>query len=128
MKELLLQSLVYLSPVVLAFIAWLAKKSVDLISANVHNARVKGILIRLDYAVFDVVQAVEQIYGDGKLTSEQKKAKAMELLKSYIGLKGLGELTKILGIGAGDVEGVLSTKVEATVNALTSQPQSAPKA
>lgn len=127
--ELGLKVLEILSPLLLAALTWLAAKVAQLISAKVKNEYLRGVLVRLDDAVLAAVREVHQVTvealkaanADGKLTPEEKaqvKAKAIEAVKSHLGMKGLGELAKVLGLGGDAVEKMLSTRVEAAVHDL----------
>ena len=124
-----LKVLEILSPVLLAALTWAAAKLAQLIRAKVQNEYLKGVLVRLDDAVFTAVKdlqqsVVEQIKAasaDGKITDEEKKEikeKAMAAVKSHIGTKGLAEAAKVLGLEGGALEGLLSSKVEAAVHDL----------
>lgn len=124
-----LKVLEILSPVLLAALTWAAAKLAQLIRAKVQNEYLKGVLVRLDDAVFTAVKdlqqsVVEQIKAasaDGKITDEEKrqiKEKAMAAVKSHLGTRGLAEAAKILGLEGGALEGLLSSKVEAAVHDL----------
>src|SRR5690606_3248430 len=102
-----LKVLEILSPVLLAAITWAAAKLAQLIRAKVGNEYLKGVLVRLDDAVFtavkdlqqSVVEEIKLASADGKITDEEKrriKDKALATVKSHIGAKGLAELAKIL--------------------------------
>ncbi len=116
-----------LQPVLLAGLTLLSGWAAKLIAAKVRMEYLRGVLIRLDDAVLSAVKEVSQTYvdalksgrADGTLTDEEsKKAKdlALSSAKSYLGMKGLSELAKVLGLGSGEVESLLSSKIEATVH------------
>ncbi len=124
-----LKVLEILSPVLLAALTWAAAKLAQLIRAKVQNEYLKGVLVRLDDAVFTAVKdmqqtVVEQIKAasaDGKITDDEKKQikeKALAAVKSHLGTKGLAEAAAILGLGGSAFEGLLSSKVEAAVHDL----------
>lgn len=124
-----LKVLEILSPVVLAVLTWAAAKLAQLIRAKVQNEYLKGVLVRLDDAVFTAVKDLQQSVVDeikaasvdGKITEEEKrriKEKAISAVKSHLGTKGLAEVAKILGLEGGALEGLLSSKVEAAVHDL----------
>ncbi len=124
-----LKVLEILSPVLLAALTWAAAKLAQLIRAKVQNEYLKGVLVRLDDAVFTAVKdmqqtVVEQIKAasaDGKITDDEKKQikeKALAAVKSHLGTKGLAEAAAILGLGGSALEGLLSSKVEAAVHDL----------
>jgi hypothetical protein len=124
-----LKVLEILSPLLLAALTWAAAKLAQLIRAKVQNEYLKGVLVRLDDAVFTAVKdmqqtVVEQIKAasaDGKITDDEKKQikdKALAAVKSHLGTKGLAEAAAILGLGGSALEGLLSSKVEAAVHDL----------
>mgnify|MGYP001577004250 FL=1 len=124
-----LKVLEILSPLLLAALTWAAAKLAQLIRAKVQNEYLKGVLVRVDDAVFTAVKnlqqtVVEQIKAasaDGKITDDEKKQikdKALAAVKSHLGTKGLAEAAAVLGLGGGALEGLLSSKVEAAVHDL----------
>lgn len=124
-----LKVLEILSPLLLAALTWAAAKLAQLIRAKVQNEYLKGVLVRLDDAVFTAVKdlqqtVVEQIKvasADGKITDDEKKQikdRALAAVKSHLGAKGLAEAAGILGLGGAALEGLLSSKVEAAVHDL----------
>jgi hypothetical protein len=119
----------YASPVILAILAWLSTKLAQLIGAKVKNEYLRGVLARLDDAVFAAVRDVHQVLveelkaasADGRLTPEERaraKKMAIDKARSYLGTKGLAELCKVLGLDAEGIENLLGTRVEATVHDL----------
>ena len=124
-----LKVLEILSPLLLAALTWAAAKLAQLIRAKVQNEYLKGVLVRVDDAVFTAVKdlqqtVVEQIKAasaDGKITDDEKKQikdKALAAVKSHLGTKGLAEAASVLGLGGGALEGLLSSKVESAVHDL----------
>ena len=118
-----------LSPVLLAALTWVAAKVAQLISAKVKHEWLRGVLIRLDDAVLNATREVQQVVvneikagrADGKLTAEERaqvKARAIESIRSHLGMKGLTELARVLGLEDGCLEKLLSTRVEAAVHDL----------
>lgn len=127
--ELGLKVLQVLSPILLAALTWVAAKIAQYIQAKVKNEYLRGVLVRLDDAVLAAVREVQQVTveaiksasADGKLTAEERagvKQAALNSVKSHLGMKGLGELAKVLGLDGGAVERLLSTRVEAAVHDL----------
>lgn len=129
-SEIVFSLIEILTPILVAGLtllsAWLAK----LITAKVKGEYLRGVLVRLDEAVFTAVKSVAQTYADtlksaredGKLEPAERqeaKRRALNALKSYLGTKGIGELGKILGLAsAKQVEEYLAGKVEAAVHDL----------
>ena len=118
-----------LSPVLVAGLSWLSVKAAQLISAKVKNEYLRGVLVRIDDAVLVAVREVEQVTvdalkeanADGQLTAEERakvKQAALDTVKSHLGLKGLAELAKVLGLEGGAIEKLLSSRVEAAVHDL----------
>lgn len=123
------QALVALSPIVLAVLGWLSAEAARLINAKVKDARVRGVLLRLDDAVFTAVRETEQVMvgalklasADGKLTQEEGdavKREALRKLRLYMGAKGAGDLAKVMGLDTVTLEKFLSARLEACVQAL----------
>lgn len=120
-----------LSPVLLAGLSWLSVKAAQLISANVKNEYLRGVLVRLDDAVVAAVREVQQVTvdalkaasADGQLTPDERakvKQAAIDSVKSHLGTKGIGEIASILGLEDGAIDKLLSTRVEAAVHDLKS--------
>ena len=118
-----------LSPVLVAVLTWVAAKAAQLISAKVKHEWLRGVLIRLDDAVLNAVREVQQAVvneikagrADGKLTDEERarvKARAIDSIRSHLGVKGLEELARVLGIEDRSLQKLLSTRVEAAVHDL----------
>ncbi len=118
-----------LQPVLIAGLTLLSGWTLKLIAAKVRMEYLRGVLIRLDDAVLSAVKEVSQTYvdalkngrADGTLTDEEsRKAKELALAsaKSYLGMKGLSELARVLGLGSGEAQSLLSSKIEAAVHDL----------
>jgi hypothetical protein len=118
-----------LSPVVLAALTWLAARVNALIRARVQNEYLRGVLLRLDDAVFAAVRELHQVVvegmksasADGRLTPEQKlqiKARAIATIKSHLSPRGLKEAAEVFGLRTDMLDQVLSTRVEAAVHDL----------
>jgi hypothetical protein len=116
-----------LAPIVVAGLTWLSAKLAQLIQAKVKNEYLRGMLVRLDEAVFTavkdlqqtVVDAIKAATADGKITEVEKqriKQAAIDNVKSHLGTKGLAELGQILGLTITSVEGLIASKVEAAVH------------
>ncbi len=116
-----------LAPIVVAGLTWLSAKLAQLIQAKVKNEYLRGMLVRLDEAVFTavkdlqqtVVDAIKAATADGKITEIEKqriKQAAIDNVKSHLGTKGLAELGQILGLTITSVEGLIASKVEAAVH------------
>jgi hypothetical protein len=134
-----LKVLEILSPVLLAALTWAAAKLAQLIRAKVQNEYLKGVLVRLDDAVFtsvkdiqqSVVEQIKDASADGKITDDEKKRikeKALANVKSHLGTKGLAEVAGILGLEGGALDGLLSSRVEAAVHDLRRAAASVPSA
>ena len=116
----------FLYPALLALLGWVAQKLRKFIDAKAMHEYVKGILLRLNDAVWAAVRDVQQTFvdkikegrADGKLTEDEialAKAMAISKIKSYLGLKGAGVLMKVLGLDGKAFEEFLGSKVEAAV-------------
>lgn len=119
LTDILLQCVYALISLVLFFV-------MRVINHSVKNEKVKGALFRLSEAVVEVVKRLSQQIAedykrankDGVLTDDEKayiKARAMTLVKEYIGPKGVAELLKILGLDSKGFESVVSTKIESAI-------------
>jgi hypothetical protein len=125
-EDIGLKALEILSPILLAALAWLASKAAALITAKVQNEYLRGVLVRVDDAVYAAVRELQQVTveaikaasADGTLTPEERekvKQAALDSVKSHLGMKGLVELARVLGLSDGAVEKLLSTRIEAAV-------------
>ena len=124
-----LRALEFLSPLLLTALTWLMAKAAQLIAAHLKNAYLRGVLLRLDDAILVSIKEVSQTTvdaikagsADGTLSDADKarvKQAALDSVKSHLGMKGLLELAKILGLDDGALEKVLSTRIEAGVHDL----------
>jgi hypothetical protein len=115
------KALVAFGSAALAVLTWALKQLADYVAAKVKNAKWAGMISRVDDLGIRVVREVEATYvaelelanKDGVITAEEKagaKAKALEVLKSYLGAKGLGELAKLLG--ADSIDSFLAASIE----------------
>lgn len=126
MNENLTTILFALLPVLVVVVGVVLGLAGKWIAANVKNATVKGILLRLDDVVYTVVKEINQTVvdsarlPDGSLApdaAEKAKAAALAKVKSYLGLEGLKLLGKIFGFGAGEsTDSVILSKIEAAVH------------
>lgn len=118
-----------LMPVFLAGLAWLGVKLSSWISSQTENALVENALLRVQHLAFTVVKDLSQTVADaykaaaadGKLTKDEAKAikrTAVGTLKSYLGKKGLKELTAATGLEGGALDDFLGSTVESAVHDL----------
>ncbi|WP_233104165.1 hypothetical protein [Haliangium ochraceum] len=128
-SDIALTTLQFVSPVLLAALAWLSAKAASLIQGKVSNEYLRGVLVRLDEAVTTAVKDLQQTVvdeikrasADGKLTSEEKKRikqSAIDHVKSYLGPKGVRILAEVLGLDDDGLGGFLAARVEAAVHDL----------
>lgn len=121
-----------LSPVVLAVVTWVAAKLAQLINARVKNEYLRGVLVRLDDAVLSVVREINQVTVeaikstsvDGRLppgARETIKTAALNAVKAHLGVKGVAEVARVLGLDGPAVDRLIGTRIEATVNDLKMQ-------
>jgi predicted XRE-type DNA-binding protein len=118
-----------LSPLLLPMLGWVVARLAQLITARVDNEYLRGVLLRLDDAVFAAVRELQQIVvddlkstsTDGRLTQADKariKQDALLTIRSHLGTNGLKEVATILGLDNGEVNKLISTKIEAAVHDL----------
>lgn len=109
------------------------------IKAHTRNLRVQGMLLRLDDAVFNAVEAVEQVTvaslvasaKDGRLSSNGAaiaKEAALSTIKQHLGPQGIAELQAILGVHPDSLDSFLGTRVEARVLKMPETVASKPEA
>ena len=121
-----------LSPVLLAAMTWVAAKLAQLINARVKNEYLRGVLVRLDDAVLSVVREVHQVTVealknatvDGRLppgARDTVKRAALGAIKSHLGVRGIAQLGKVLGLDGDAVDRLIGTKIEAAVLDLKAQ-------
>ena len=115
-----------LAPVLMAALTWAAALLANWLRAKVKNVYLQGLFLRLEDAVLTAVKEANQVMvdalkdasSDGVLTEEEKaavKAKVIAVVKSHLGVKGLAELAKILGLDDGALTALIGSKIEATV-------------
>lgn len=123
--------LMVLGPALMAVLTWVAYKLKSYLQTKTMNEYVKGVLSRLTDSALEAVKGVYQVYVkplklDGKLSEEAKKAaksEAVAYLKSFMGPKGLGELSDILGVNGDELESALEHKVEAALSEAKADPK-----
>lgn len=129
MEDVMWKGLELLLGLVGGVFAWVAVKLGKLITAKIANEYLKGVLVRLNDTVFTIVKELEQTVvrelkaanDDGKVTPEERekiKEAALAAVKSHIGMKGLAEVGKVLGLSAETVDSFIGAKVEAAVHDL----------
>jgi hypothetical protein len=127
------QVLDILGPMLIAALTYASVRLAAYIKAHTENVRAQGILLRLNDAVATGVDSVEQTVVstlqastvDGRLSPQaagKAKDAAIALIKAQLGDKGLAELIAILGVAPAAVDGVISSKVEASVGKLPDSP------
>ncbi len=123
-SEILKRSAEPLIGLAAAGVSWVCAWAARWFYVHTKNAKVQGMLVRLDDAATTAVNDLEQsavkalkaASPDGKLTQATAAAvkdAALESLKAHLGPKGVEELKRILGVS--DVTAVLSSRVEAAV-------------
>jgi hypothetical protein len=91
-------------PLVTAALGWAALKIPAWITAHVKNAKVAGILTRLEQLAMVVAQEMDQTIvsklGPNPTVEQLKAARdaALATLKSHLGAKGLQEIETVLGL------------------------------
>jgi hypothetical protein len=113
------------SPVLLAALSWLSLQIARFINARARSERLRALLERLDHAVFIAVREVEQVvvgalkngHPTGLSDADRHRAKsaALAAVKAYLGLRGLSELGKVLGLSGDELDRMLDARVEAAV-------------
>ena len=110
----------------LAALTWASVRLAAYIYAHTKNARVQGILLRLNDAVATAVRSLEQTVvatakasaGNGQLTCDIAKGvkdAAIAAIKLHLGPQGIGELRAILGVKSEDLDTFLSERIESQV-------------
>ena len=113
-------------PLLAAGLGYVGKLLVAYIQSHVHNAMLQSILIRLNDAVITAVKSTNQLVAnavrdasaDGVITPAERdhiKQVALDSVKSYLGLKGLNEVGKVLGLDQPAVDKLVGDKIEAAV-------------
>ena len=130
--DLSVQIFQFLSPLVLGAITWVAARLAQYITAKVKNEYLRGVLVRLDDTVVSVVREIHQVTVDalkassvdGKIPPGAREAirnAALTTIRSHLGVKGLGDLARVLGLDGTAVDRLIGTKVEAAVHDLKTQ-------
>ena len=128
--ELAGRAWVAIAPVLIAALSYLSMKAAQLLQAKVKNEYLRGVLTRLDDALYTAVLEVQQVVVDrikaesGKLDEAARariKAAALDAVRAYFGPKGLEQVGRVLGITPTNLERHLETRLEATVYGLRSQ-------
>jgi hypothetical protein len=125
--DLALMALQLVAPLLAGAITWALAKLAAHIQASIQNQYLQGVLLRIDHAVVTVVKdlqrtVVDQIKAasaDGKITADERrriKNAALDLVKSYLGAKGLRVLGDVLGLSGGALDDFLSSRIEAAVH------------
>lgn len=113
-----------LAPVLMAALALASTWLAALIRTKVKNEFLRGVMLRLDDAVFAAVKEVEQVIvarlkeasADGTITAQERvavKNAAIASVKEQLGQQGLVAVSKAIGDG---LDAVLGAKVEAAVH------------
>jgi hypothetical protein len=116
-----------LLPILVAGLTWASAKLASFINAKVKNEYLKGTLARLNDAVLASVKEAQQVAvqglkeanKDGKVTKEEAakiKEDVLAVVKSHLGMRGLQELARVLGLDTEGVQKLLSSKIEAAVH------------
>jgi hypothetical protein len=127
--NMLYQIMVYLSPVIMALIAWLSTESARLIRSKIKDQDVQTALLHVDELITTAVTNTAQTFvdnirantKDGKIPIEaQQDAKRQTLIavQTYIG-QNAGTLAKLLGFAdQKTLEQFLLAKIERCVHSL----------
>jgi hypothetical protein len=101
-------------------------KERELIDKQVHNERLKSVLLHFDEVVAAVVKDLSQtvveglkLAGDGKLNHDARSAlrsQAIAKVRDYMGAHGLGELAELLQLAEGALLAFIESKIEAKVH------------
>jgi hypothetical protein len=120
----------------LAAVTWLCVKATAWVHARTKNALVTGMMDRLSTEVQSAVAAADQLAvadikaasANGKLTAADAvkvKSDVLAQIKANLGGDaGVAKATKILGVE--DIEGYISSKIEAAVKALAASAPATP--
>ncbi len=110
---------------IVGLLGWLAMRVGKWLGASTDNEYAKGVLLRLNDAVFSTVMQLEQTLvaelkaanADGKLTADERKRVrdvAIDLVRDQIGPKGLEKAAKVLGLDM-RIDEFISGRVESEV-------------
>lgn len=134
MSEVLSIALETLLPLVAAGAAWLLAQAARWAGHRVKSEYLQHVIDRAAASASLAVATVEQSYvsalraakaadsdgGRAITEAEAKEARDRALMaaKSYLGAKGLAELSKVLGLSGSDVDTYLSNRIEASLSGL----------
>jgi hypothetical protein len=121
-----------LAPILAALIGWLGVKIAAWITQATSNEMLKGVLTRLDTAVFNVVKetmmttidAAKAADANGQLPAAvgvAAKDAALVKIKSYLGVEGWKQLMLVLGLDDAQAASYVATKLEATVHSVKTE-------
>lgn len=119
--------------VLASLVTWGGARLITYIDAHTKNVQIAGILSRLTSAVQTVVLDVNGTVradvvaasADGKITSDEAakiKAHALARVKEHLGVRGLAELTSILGIAPTTIDSFLGSHLEAALEGSKAPP------
>jgi hypothetical protein len=120
-QQLLDQGLLIAGNILLGLLAWALTKLTAWIAAKVKSEKAKHAITMADDIAMTVIRSTYQSFvkplkaGNGwtKEASEQARAAALAELKSYLGVKGLAELQKLL---PGDLDAFLGALIDESVH------------
>lgn len=117
--------------VVLPIVAWVGKQVASFLAAHVHNAKLQGILLRLESHAEAVVRSQFQMVvddlkadaADGKITPEELEAElakvkdeALASLKKLLSPEGLAKIEEVLGLDPNGIALLLNTVLESVLH------------
>lgn len=125
--ELGLQALSVMAPILLVLLTWVSGMAAKYLKAKIDNQYLEDVMLRLNDTACvvvgelqqTVVDAIKAASADGKIDNFEKKEiklLAMTHLKSYLGIKGLALLAKVLGLTGAKLDGYLEAKIESAVS------------
>jgi hypothetical protein len=126
LSEIGFEVLCALSPLLLTLLTYGAARLNAWLNLRIKSEAVADALGRLNQTVLDAVKELDQLLveeykkraTDGKLTKgevDELRDLAIENVKSYIGMKGVAELLKILGLTPKELDSRIGGRVDATV-------------
>jgi len=118
-EDIAFKCIVMFGAAAIGLLAWALAKLTAYLGEKVKNEYWKGVVMRTDDAIMNAVKSVYQSFVSGlkdkeKFTEEDKKAAkamAIQAAKDLIGVDGMKEAAKVLGMD--DLK--MSDKVEAAV-------------
>jgi hypothetical protein len=112
-------------PLVTLALTWASAKLPVWITAHIKNAKIAGIMTRLEQLAMSVVQEMDQTViqslGNNPTVEQLKAARdaALATLKSHLGTNGIQEIEQVLGLENEDaVIKLLITFIESNVHSL----------